>query len=277
VEELLLGHLLPFQEVHVVHQEEVHVGAVPAPELGHGPAVDALDDLVDELLGPDVEDPGLGMALADGVGDGLHQVGLAEPRGPVDEERVVGLAGGLGGGVGRGGRELVRLPDHEGIERVPLVERLGARIGHLPVADLAFRPVGGGRHEEIHLRALLPVLVHAEDDGGGLADHRLGELREQRGVLGLVPLHRELVRGADDEPPFVERDRLRGLQPGPDRVIRKFAVRLVEDALPGVFGGQLHRDSKKRWGMIKGERCYGTAVEKSTVNQMRRRDGGAER
>jgi hypothetical protein len=56
-------------------------------------------------------------------------------------------------------------------------------------------------------------------------------------VLRLVPLHRELVGRADDQPPFVEGDRFVRLEPGPDRVVRQFAVRFIEDALPCVFGG----------------------------------------
>ena len=60
----------------------------------------------------------------DRVGDGLHQVGLAQPGGAVDEERVVGLARRFGGGVGGGGGELVGLADDEGVEGVALVERL---------------------------------------------------------------------------------------------------------------------------------------------------------
>ena len=64
VEELLLGRFLALEEVDVVHQEEVDVVPVAAPELRHRPAVDALDDLVDELLGADVEHPGVGRACA---------------------------------------------------------------------------------------------------------------------------------------------------------------------------------------------------------------------
>src|SRR5207244_12873583 len=40
VEELFLRHFLAFEEMHVVHQEEVHVVAVPAPELRHRARVD---------------------------------------------------------------------------------------------------------------------------------------------------------------------------------------------------------------------------------------------
>ena len=42
-----------------------------------------------------------GFRLDDLVGDGLHEVRLAEPGVAVDEERVVDLAGRLGDGVWR--------------------------------------------------------------------------------------------------------------------------------------------------------------------------------
>jgi hypothetical protein len=103
------------------------------------------------------------------VRDGLHQVGLAETGGPVDEERVVRLPGRLGRGVGRRCGQFVRLADDEGVEGVPLVERLSAGI--------ELRADGHGvrwRHEEVHLRPLLPIFVHPEDDRGRLPQHRLG-------------------------------------------------------------------------------------------------------
>jgi len=77
-----------------------------------------------------------------------------------------------------------------------------------------------------------------------VADDGFGQPGQQRCVLGLVPLHRELIRRADDQAALIEGDGLSGLQPGPDRVIRKLAMRLVEDALPCVFCGQRHRGSK---------------------------------
>ena len=63
-------------------------------------------------------------------------------------------------------------------------------------------------------------------------------------MLGLIPFHGELIRRSDDETALIEGDGLRRLEPGTDRVVWKFAVRLIEDALPCVFGGQLHRYSK---------------------------------
>src|SRR6476620_2112164 len=63
-------------------------------------------------------------------------------------------------------------------------------------------------------------------------------------MLGFIPLHRELIRRANDETSFIESDSLGGLEPRTYRVVGKFVVRFVENALPGVFRGQLHRYSK---------------------------------
>src|SRR5207248_1785511 len=75
------------------------------------------------------------------------------------------------------------------------------------------RPVDGGpdgapwRHEEIHLRPLLAVLLHPEHHGGGAAEDALRGPREHARMLLLVPLHRELVRRADDQAIVIQRDR----------------------------------------------------------------------
>ena len=81
------------------------------------------DELVGEGLGGRVVDGELRGVAVEVVRDRAEQVGLAEPRGAVQEERVVGLAGRLGdrqrGGVG----ELVAGADHEALEGVVGVER----------------------------------------------------------------------------------------------------------------------------------------------------------
>jgi hypothetical protein len=86
--------------------------------------------------------------------------------------------------------------------------------------------------------------VYAEHDGRRVPNDRFGQLGQQRRMLGLVPFDGKLIRRTDDQATLVEGNRLGGLQPSPDRMIRKFAMRLVKDALPCVFCGQLHRDSK---------------------------------
>ncbi len=52
------------------------------------------------------------------VGDRAQQMRLAEPGRPVQEERVVGLAGQLGDGERRGVGQAVARPDHEAVEGV---------------------------------------------------------------------------------------------------------------------------------------------------------------
>src|SRR2546427_9396201 len=104
---------------------------------------------------------------------------LAEPGSAVDEERVVGLAGRLRHRVRRGGGELVRLADDEGLEGVALVE--GSRRDR----GLARARLGSRRHEEVHLWALLTVFLYAEHDRGGTAEHSLGGTRQHVPALRL--------------------------------------------------------------------------------------------
>jgi len=229
VEELFLRHFLAFEEMHVVHQEEVHVVAVPAPELRHRARVNRFDDFVDELLGAEVVHPRARVFGEHGTGDRLHQVRLAESRGAVDEERIVGLAGCLSDRVrGRRG-ELVRLSDHERLEGVSLVEWRGRDAGPVHGRRLSWR------HEEIHLGPLLAILLHPEHDRRRPSEHALGGARQDGGVLRLVPFDGELIGSSDDQAPIVQRDRHRGLQPRPHRSVGKFAPRFVEESLPSFF------------------------------------------
>ena len=163
-------------------------------------------------------------------------MGLAEARGAVNEEGVVGLPGRFRDGVRRGSGQLVRLTDDERLERVALVERRG-RGGRLLSARGGF----ARRDEEVHLRAPLAIFLDAEHHGGRPAEYALCRAREHARVLRLVPLHGELIRRADDKPPVVQCDRLRRLEPGAHGRVGKFTARLVEEALPSFFCGLLHR------------------------------------
>ena len=132
--------------------------------------------------------------------------------------------------MGRGRGELVRLADDERVEAVALIER--RRRGGARGRD-GSAAVGGD--EEVHLRALLPFFLHAEDHLRRSAEHALGRAREHRRVLALVPLGSELVGRAEDEAILVERDRHSRLEPGPHCRVGKFAPCLFEEALPGFF------------------------------------------
>jgi hypothetical protein len=137
-----------------------------------------------------------------------------------------------------GGGQLVRLPDDEGVEGVALVERLG-----VPDGGGHGRFAGRRCHEEVHLGPLLALLLDAEDDLGGLPEEGLRQLRKHAGVLGLVPLDGKLIRGTDHELRSVQGYRRGRLQPGADCVFGKLTARIFENAFPGFFGGQRHRDS----------------------------------
>jgi hypothetical protein len=81
-------------------------------------------------------------------------------------------------------------------------------------------------------------------------------------MLRFIPLHCELIRCADDETTFIEGDSLRRLEPRSNSVVGKFAMCLIENALPSVFGGQLHRYSKTE-GIISRARDVTGRVLKS--------------
>ena len=87
VEELLLGGLLAADELDVVDHQ--HVGRAEQLLEAHGVLeAQRLDELVHELLGGQVDHLARRVLAADLPGDGVHQVGLAEPDAAVQEQRV---------------------------------------------------------------------------------------------------------------------------------------------------------------------------------------------
>ena len=80
------------------------------------------------------------------MGDGLHQVGLAQPGGAVDEKRVVGLAWCFDHSMGCCGGKLIRFADDKAVEGIAIVERLRAGIrldGGLSRSPSRRNPSGG--------------------------------------------------------------------------------------------------------------------------------------
>ena len=122
VEELLLGGLLTPDELDVVDHQ--HVGRAEQLLEPQGvPAAQRLDELIHELLGGQVHHLARGVLAADLPGDGVHQVGLAEPDAAVKEQRVERRDGQLGDALGRREGELVRLADDEVLERAARIKR----------------------------------------------------------------------------------------------------------------------------------------------------------
>ncbi len=91
-------------------------------------AAHRLDEVGRERLHGGVAHPQPVAVGLDVVADRVEEVGLAEPRLAVDEERVVRLAGLLGDRQGGAVAEPVAVADHELVEGVARVERRGRRL-----------------------------------------------------------------------------------------------------------------------------------------------------
>ena len=79
VEELLLRGLLAGEEVDIVNQEHVHRPELLLEQLPLVALDGQVDELVHELFRGGVHHPESGILLPDGVADGLHEVGFAQP------------------------------------------------------------------------------------------------------------------------------------------------------------------------------------------------------
>ena len=157
VKQLLLAARLPLEELDVVDQQ--HVDAAEAPfELLEVACGERRQEGVGELFGRRVAHGEPATEGGDVVADRMEQVRLAETRGAVDEQRVVGLRGHFGDGQRSGVGEAVGRPDDELLEGVLRVQRrqrvargarrVGQRRRRGPVADgnRHSRPEhGGGR------------------------------------------------------------------------------------------------------------------------------------
>ena len=91
-----------------------------------------VDVLVEERLGADVADDVVLVVTVHVVPDGVQQVGLAETRRAVDEQRVVRAARRLGDAQCGGERELVRRALHECLEGVARVHARRCRARDAP-------------------------------------------------------------------------------------------------------------------------------------------------
>ena len=203
------------EELDVV--DEQHVGvAVAALEALHVLAVQRGEELVGERLDRRVADGQPAAVGEDVVADRVQQVGLADAGGPVDEERVVGVAGKLGHGERGGVGEAIGVADDELLEREagvdPMVRgdglrgrcgRTGARRSRPPGRCVAHAPrrSPGGRGRRRRRPAARARSARRPTRGARAAPRRRG--RRPRG--------RRRAAG---------RARGRTCQPGPPRAAR---------------------------------------------------------
>ena len=195
VEELLLDGLAVGDELDVVDHEQVHVPE-PMPKLCVLAHADGFDELVGEGLAGHVQDPGGGIVLLHRVADGVHQVGLSKAHASIEEQGVIGMAGGLGHRLGGGVGYPVGVAHHEGIEGIPGVQGVDAG--------------GSGIFTAVEVPALVGQNEHHVDDlGVGLLDahaHRVLVVFADGGLGGGV-------RTLDDQDAVLDGDGLQNVDP----------------------------------------------------------------
>jgi hypothetical protein len=124
LEEHLLGFRLPRQELDVVEQEDVQI-PIPTPEAIALTGLEAPLQLAEVFLERHVLHVQPGGSSGGLVGDRGEDVGLAQPRRRIEEERIVARSRGLRRTSRRGRGQPVGGPDDERIEG-----QLGIEIRH---------------------------------------------------------------------------------------------------------------------------------------------------
>ncbi len=157
--------------------------------------------------------------LADVPGDGVHQMGLAEPHPAVQEQRIerhrIDFRHPLRGGIG----ELVRLADHELVEGEPRIQRRADAVRRRllrrrPCRD--GRLLGGVRRGGLAARFGGPGEPVAMDDHVDAAHFRilhLPQIRQPVGVMADHPVLHESRRDRQTDLPAGELANAHGLQP----------------------------------------------------------------
>jgi hypothetical protein len=96
--------------------------------------------------------------------------------------------------------------------------------------------------------------VNAKDNRQGVTERDRSQARQELGVLRFVPVRSKLVWRPDDDLVAFERERLRWLQPCPERLFRELVTRTVEYSRPD-FG------RRKRHGSGNVENLEGGGSE----------------
>jgi hypothetical protein len=209
VEELLLGGLLAADELDVVDQHDVDRAKLLL-EVDGGLFAERADEAVHELLRRHVDHRARGLALADVPGDGVHQMGLAQPDAAVQEQRVERHRGRLGDAPGGGVGELVGFADHETIELVAVIQGRAQRVA-VDGRRRVLGPFGAARR---HRRAMVRLDDHLDGAEGGILappeDRQLFKVvidhpvaHESRGNGKGYPAARDLAEGHGLEPALI--------------------------------------------------------------------------
>ncbi len=122
VKKFFLRAIAAGQEMDVVDHQQIDV-AIAMAELMHVAVLDRQDELVDERIAGEIQDPRVGLLLEHLLADGLKQMRFAKTDAAMDEQRVVRLAGLLGDGHRRGVGKTIARAGYEMFENVIRIER----------------------------------------------------------------------------------------------------------------------------------------------------------
>ena len=189
VEELLLSSVLAAEELDIVDQQQIQ-RVVVLLEAVEGLVLVSAHYVGHVLLGVNVADLGVGIAILHQVADGLQQVRLAQAHAAIDEQRVVCGAGVLGDLQRRGPRELIGLAGDEGVEGERGVQAAG--LAH-PRSWLPAPAQLPGRWRGRRRRWAAATLRELQRDGELALLVVLGELLDDRKKAILDPLQDESV------------------------------------------------------------------------------------
>ena len=202
MEEFFLGGLLARDELDVVHQQQVG-HAVLHPEVLGAAGADGRDQLVGKLLTGDIHDDEVGVGALDLGLDGRQQMGLAEARAAVDEQRVVGTGGVGRNSLRRSKRKLVGWAFDEVLEGEFIVALRGGGVRLVLLGQHHFVGRRAGDDEgDVHVKAqhcLEGLFEQAEitvryDLADEVVAHREGDMAGVLKADRLQPVDIEIIR-----------------------------------------------------------------------------------
>ena len=216
MEKFLLGGFLTGDELDIIHQEQVGL-PVLAPEFNVPAAFDGVDQFVGELIALDVDDVGVRIFLADAVGDGVEQMGLAHAGRAVDKQRIVYLPRGLGNGNGGG---------------------VGKPVGraHHKIIKGKLRVKVHGRGGLALLLSGVQFLVAVDQKLGVGIENLLQSILNQIGAPAADDLPAKIRGGIENQVVFVQLHDLGIVQPGRDGDSPQALLNIAENLCPDIGG-----------------------------------------
>ena len=215
MEELLLGGFLTGDKLNIIDEEQVAF-PVFAPEFDIFAVGNGGNQLIGELVALDVDDVGVGVLLADAVGNGVEQMGLAHTGGTVDKQRIVNLSRGLGYGNGRGMGKPVGGAHHEIIK-----------------GELGVEVHGGGSGLSL-IEIVFPLLVSENQQFGVGIENFLQGILNVVGAPAADDLPAEVGRGVQNQIVFVQLHHLRVIEPGRHGHSPQPLLHMAEDLCPDI-------------------------------------------